>query len=55
MAITANRYLTLFLLFVAAATSYALGFIVGFWLLIAAGAVFEIAFWFELFFRRRRR
>lgn len=55
MAITANRYLTLLLLFVAAATSYALGFTVGFWFLIAIGAAFELAFWFELFFRRRRR
>jgi len=55
MAITANRYLTLFLLFVAAVISYTVGFTVGFWLLIAVGAVFELAFWFELFFRRRRR
>jgi len=54
MAIIANRYLRLFLLLVAAATSYALGFTIGFWLLIAIGAGLELAFWFELFFRRRR-
>jgi hypothetical protein len=55
MAITSNRYLTLFLLFAAAAVCYAVGFTVGFWLLIAAGAIFELAFWFELIVRRRRR
>lgn len=55
MAITSNRYLTLLLLFVASATSYAMGFTLGFWLLIAIGAAFELTFWFELFFRRRRR
>ena len=54
MSITANRYLTLFLLLAAAGTSYALGFTIGFWLLIALGAAFELVFWFELFFRRRR-
>ena len=55
MAIMANRYRMLLLLFVAAAISYAVGFTVGFWLLIAIGAAFELAFWFELFFGRRRR
>ncbi|MGI9263994.1 MAG: hypothetical protein ACR2QU_03630 [Gammaproteobacteria bacterium] len=55
MALTANRYLTLFLLFVTAAACYALGFTIGFWLLIAMGVVFELAFWFQLFFRQRRR
>ena len=54
MAITANRYLTLILLGTAAAISYFVGFTVGFWVLIAAGAVFEIVFWVELFFRIRR-
>ncbi len=55
MAIMANRYRALLLLFVAAAISYAVGFTAGFWLLIAIGAVFELAFWFELFFGGRRR
>ena len=55
MAITANRYLTLFLLFVAASISYAVGFIIGFWLLIAVGVVFELVFWLELFAGNRRR
>ncbi len=55
MAMATNRYLTLFLLFVAAATSYALGFTIGFWLLIILGVVFELAFWFQLFFRQRHR
>ncbi len=55
MAIIANRYRTLFLLLVAAAISYAVGFTVGFWFLIAVGAAFELAFWFELLFGRRRR
>lgn len=54
MAITANRYLTLVLLATAAAISYIVGFTVGFWVLVAAGAVFEIVFWIELLFRRRR-
>jgi len=54
MAITANRYLTLILLASAAAVSYIIGFTVGFWVLIAAGAVFETVFWIELFFRWRR-
>jgi general stress protein CsbA len=53
MAITANRYLTLLLLFVGAAISYSVGFTISFWLLIAIGVVFELAFWFELLFRRR--
>jgi hypothetical protein len=54
MAITANRYLTLFLLFAAAAISYAVGFTIGFLLLIGIGAAFELAFWLQLFRRRRR-
>ena len=55
MAITSNRYLTLFLLFVAASISYAIGFVIGFWLFIAVGVVFELAFWMELFAGERRR
>jgi len=54
MAITANRYLVLLLLFAGAATSYIVGFKIGFWMLIVVGAIFELAFWFELLFRRRR-
>ncbi len=55
MAIMANRYRTLLLLFVAAAISYAVGLTVGFWILIAIGAALELTFWFELLFGRRRR
>lgn len=55
MAIKLNRYLTLFLLFVAASISYAVGFLVGFWLFIAVGVFFELVFWLELFTGRRRR
>ena len=55
MAITANRYLTLFLLLAAAGVSYVVGFTAGFVVLIAAGAMFELAFWFELFRRRHGR
>lgn len=54
MAISANRYLILLLLFVGGVASYAIGFTIGFWLLIAVGAVFELAFWFKLFTGRRR-
>lgn len=55
MAITANRHLTLIFLAAAATICYVIGFSVGFWVLIAAGAVFEIVFWIELIFRRRLR
>jgi general stress protein CsbA len=55
MAITANRYLALLLLFIAAAISYAVGFMAGFWLLIVIGAVFELMLWGKLIFGRRRR
>ena len=53
MAIFANRYLILPLLFAAAVGSYLIGVKVGFWMLIAAGALFELAFWYEWFVRRR--
>jgi hypothetical protein len=55
MAISANRVLTLVLFLVAATVSYVLGFASGFWLFIAAGAIFESVFWFALIFRKRRR
>ncbi|HEX5789464.1 MAG TPA: hypothetical protein VFY03_14865 [Woeseiaceae bacterium] len=55
MAINTKRYLVLLLLLAAAIISYAVGFTVGFWLLIGLGAAFELAFWFQLFSRRRRR
>jgi len=55
MAITVNRYLSLLLLFAAAAISYAVGFMVGFWLLIVIGGAFELAFWFKLILRSRDR
>ena len=53
MAIMANRYLILLLLFAAATGSYIIGVKVGFWMLIAAGAIFELVFWYEWFVRRR--
>ena len=55
MAITANRYLTLFLLFVAASISYVVDFIVGFWLFFAVGVIFELLFWAKLLTGKRRR
>lgn len=55
MAITANHSLTLILLFTAAAISYIVGFTVGVWVLVAVGVVFEIVFWIEFLFLRRRR
>jgi len=54
MAILANRYWILLALISAAVVSYSVGFMVGLGLLVAAGVVFELAFWFELFRRRRR-
>ncbi len=54
MAIMANRYLILLLLFAAATVCYVVGVKIGFWLLIGVGAIFEIAFWYEWLFRRRR-
>ena len=55
MAIKPTRYQVLLLLLAAAVISYAVGFTVGFWLLIGIGAAFELAFWFQLFSGRRRR
>jgi hypothetical protein len=55
MAILANRYWTLLLLLAGAVASYAAGFLVGFWLFIAVGAVLELILWCELFKGRRRR
>jgi len=55
MAIMANRYRVILMLLVAAAISYAIGFMLGFWLLVLLGAAFEMAFWFQLLFRRRRQ
>jgi hypothetical protein len=54
MALIANRYWVLLALFVAAALSYSVGFIVGAGLLIGAGLVFELAFWHQLIRRNRR-
>ena len=55
MTVTAKRYLVLLLLLTAAAISYAAGFTIGLWLLLGLGVAFELAFWFQLFSRRRRR
>ena len=55
MAIVANRYWVLLLLFAGAAVSYAASFMVGLWLFVAVGAILELVFWRELFKRRHRR
>jgi hypothetical protein len=55
MAISANRILTLLAFLVAASACYALGFVGGFWLFIAAGAIFDSVFWYQLVRRMRRR
>ena len=51
MAIIANRYWALLLLSAGAAVSYAAGLMVGLWVLIAVGAVLELAFWSQFFKR----
>ena len=53
MAILANRYWILLALISAAVVSYSVGFMLGVGLFVFAGAVFELAFWFGLFRRRR--
>ena len=53
MAILANRYWILLALITAAVISYSVGFMVGVGLFVAVGAVFELAFLFALFRRRR--
>ena len=55
MAILANRYWILLALISAAIVSYSVGFMVGLGLFVAAGVVFELAFWIELLRRSRRR
>jgi hypothetical protein len=54
MAIVANRYWVLLLLFAGATVSYAAGFMVGLGLFFAVGAVLELVFWRQLFKRRHR-
>jgi hypothetical protein len=55
MAIVAPRYWLLFALLAGAAVSYSVGFFAGFGLFLAAGVLFELAFWVEVFKRKRRR
>jgi hypothetical protein len=55
MAIVANRYWILLALLAAAIVSYGVGFTAGLGLFVAAGVILELAFWFGLFTRRRRR
>jgi hypothetical protein len=55
MTINTIRYPALLLLFLAAIISYAVGFIVGFWLFIAVGAILETVFWIRLLGEIRRR
>jgi hypothetical protein len=45
MTISTIRYPALLLLFLAALISYAVGFIAGFWLFFAVGAILETVFW----------
>ena len=55
MAIVANRYWILLALLAAAVVSYGVGFTFGLALFVAAGVLLELAFWFGLFTRARRR
>ncbi len=55
MAIVANRYWILLALGAGAVVSYGVGSMAGFGLFLAAGVVFELALWHQLFKRRRRR
>ena len=55
MALIANRYWILLALLAAATVSYSLGFMAGVGLFIAVGMVFELAFWYQLIKRTRRR
>lgn len=55
MAIVANRYWMLLSLLVGAVVCYSVGFMAGVGLLLAAGMFLELAFWFELIKRNRRR
>ena len=55
MAILDNRYWILLALLAAAVVSYSVGFMVGLGLFVAAGVIFELAFWFGLLRRRPRR
>ena len=55
MAILANRYWILLALIAGAVVSYGVGSMAGFGLFLGIGAIFELAFWRELFKRRRRR
>ena len=52
MAIVENRYWLVLVLVSAAVVSYSVGFMVGLGLLVAAGVVFEFAFWLQLFKRK---
>lgn len=54
MAIAANRYGILIALAVAAVVSYSVGFMIGLGFFVAAGVVFELAFWLGFLTRRRR-
>jgi hypothetical protein len=49
MAIVENRHWILLALVTGAAVSYGVGFMVGLGLFVAAGVIFELAFWLELF------
>ena len=55
MAIVANRYWLLLALVAGAVVSYGVGFMAGFGFFLAAGVIFELAFWHQLLKRRRRR
>jgi hypothetical protein len=55
MAIVANRHWMLLALLAGAIVSYSVGFMAGFGLLLVAGVMLELAFWYQLFKRNRRR
>jgi hypothetical protein len=55
MAIVANRFWVLLALLVGALVSYSVGLMAGVGLFLAAGMLFELAFWYQLVRRKRRR
>ena len=55
MALIANRYWILLALLAGAAVSYSIGLAAGLGLFLAAGVILELAFWLQLFKRRKRR
>jgi hypothetical protein len=55
MAIVANHSWMLLTLLAGAVVSYSVGFMAGLGFFLAAGVLLELAFWYQLFKRKRRR